>query len=77
LKEKLRSRKIVESNASAIRIQRINEDMKRMLFAMVAGSMPVMMIAEAQDAEIQRARETLQSSAAAYRAVLALRDKLS
>jgi peroxiredoxin len=55
----------------------MDEDMRRMLFAMVAGSMPVMMIAEAQDAEVQRARETLQSSAAAYRAVVALRDKLS
>ena len=51
--------------------------MKRMLFAMVAGSMPVMMIAETQDAEVQRARETLQSSAAAYKAVVALRDELS
>ena len=51
--------------------------MKRMLFAMVAGSMPVMMIAEAQDAEVQRARDALASSAAAYRSVVALRDKLS
>jgi peroxiredoxin len=51
--------------------------MKGMLFAMVAGSIPVMMIAEPQDAEVQRARETLVSSAAAYRAVVALRDKLS
>src|SRR6202049_2545211 len=51
--------------------------MKRMLFAIVAGSMTVTMIAEGQDAEVQRARETLQSSAVAYRAVVALRDKLS
>src|ERR1700736_1377896 len=39
--------------------------------------MPVMMIAEAQDAEVQRARDALASSAAAYRDVVALRDKLS
>jgi peroxiredoxin len=51
--------------------------MKRMLFAIVAGWMAVMMIAEAQDTEVQRARDTLASSAAAYRAVVALRDKLS
>jgi cytochrome c biogenesis protein CcmG/thiol:disulfide interchange protein DsbE len=51
--------------------------MKRMLFAMAAGSMAVMMIAEAQDAEVQRARDALASSAAAYRDVVALRDKLS
>jgi peroxiredoxin len=51
--------------------------MKRMLFVMVAGWMAVMMIAEAQDTEVQRARDTLASSAAAYREVVALRDKLS
>jgi peroxiredoxin len=51
--------------------------MKRMLFAMVAGSVSAMMIAEAQDTEVQRARDALASSAAAYRTVVALRDKLS
>jgi peroxiredoxin len=51
--------------------------MKRILIAMVAGSMAGMMIAEAQDAGVQRARETLESSAKAYKAVVALRDKLS
>src|SRR4029077_8288195 len=65
------------STPGAVCIQSIAEDMKRMLFAMVAGWMAVMMIAEAQDTEVQRARDTLESSAAAYRDVVALRDKLS
>ncbi len=39
--------------------------------------MALMVMARAQDSEIQRARETLESSAKAYTTVVALRDKLS
>jgi peroxiredoxin len=55
----------------------MDENMKRILFAMVAGSMGMMVIAGAQESEVQRARATLESSAKAYRTVVALRDKLS
>lgn len=51
--------------------------MKRILFAAVAGSMTLMTLARAEDSEVQRARETLESSAKAYRTVAALRDKLA
>jgi peroxiredoxin len=39
--------------------------------------MALMVMARAQDSEVQRARETLESSAKAYTTVVALRDKLS
>ena len=51
--------------------------MKRMLFGMLAGTLATPMFAVAQDSEVQRARQTIESSAKAYRAVVALRDKLS
>ena len=51
--------------------------MKRILFAAVAVSMTLMRVARAKDPEVQRARETLEFSAKAYRTVAALRDTLS
>src|SRR5580700_2349617 len=51
--------------------------MKRTLLVLLGGSMALMVMARAQDSEIQRARETLESSAKAYTTVVALRDKLS
>jgi hypothetical protein len=51
--------------------------MKRMLFGVLAGTLAMTMVAVAQDSEVQRARQTIESSAKAYGAVVALRDKLS
>jgi peroxiredoxin len=55
----------------------MDENMKRMPSAMLAGTLAATMIAVAQDSEVQRARQTIESSAKAYTAVVALRDKLS
>jgi peroxiredoxin len=55
----------------------MDENMKRMLLGMLAGTLATTMFVVAQDSEVQRARQTIESSATAYRTVVSLRDKLS
>lgn len=69
---------MVESKSARVCIQNhMDTDMKRILLAVLAGSMTVTTIARAEDSEVQRARETLEASAKAYRETVALRDTLS
>jgi len=51
--------------------------MKPILVALLAGTMAMTMMAGAEDSGVRRAREFLASSGKAYKAVAALRDKLS